>query len=72
MRTKEQLYHLIDCINPNDWNIVMQILERFAWTSDVPNEETMTAMMEADAIAHDPKVKGYENLSDLMEALDEE
>ena len=34
------------------------------------NEETATAMIEADAIAHDSEIKGYENLSDLMTALD--
>ncbi len=72
MSTKEKLYSLIDIINPNDFEIVLQILERFALTSDIPNAETVEAMLEADAIAHDPNVKGYTNMADLMEALNEE
>ena len=66
MSTKEKLYSLIDIINPNDLELVLQILERFALTAEIPNEET------ADRIARDPNVKGYTSISELMEALDEE
>ena len=72
MSTKEKLYSLIDIINPNDLELVLQILELFALTADIPNEETAEAMLEADRIARDPNVKGYTSISELMEALDEE
>ena len=72
MSTKEKLYSLIDIINPNDLELVLQILERFALTAEIPNEETAEAMLEADRIARDPNVKGYTSISGLMEALDEE
>lgn len=72
MSTKEKLYHLIDSLNPNDFEIVLQILERFAITPNVPNAETVEAMLEADAIARDPNAKGYTTMADLMEALNEE
>ncbi len=36
------------------------------------NKETIEAMIEAKQIAHDPDVKGYTNMKDLMEALDSE
>ena len=52
--------------------LVLQILERFALTAEIPNEETAEAMLEADRIARDPNVKGYTSISELMEALDEE
>lgn len=72
MSTKDKLYSLIDIINPNDLELVLQILERFALTAEIPNEETTEAMLEADRIARDPNVKGYTSISELMEALDEE
>lgn len=72
MSTKEKLYNLIDIINPNDFEIVLQILERFVLTSEIPNAETADAMLEADVIARDPNVKGYTSMSNLMEALNEE
>ncbi len=36
------------------------------------NKETLKAMAEAKRIAHDPDVKGYTNMRDLMSALDAE
>lgn len=72
MSTKDKLYSLIDIINPNDLELVLQILERFALTAEIPNKETAEAMLEADRIARDPNVKGYTSISELMEALDEE
>ena len=72
MSTKEKLYSLIDIINPNDLELVLQILERFALTAEIPNEETAEALLEAARIARDPNVKGYTSISELMEALDEE
>jgi DNA-damage-inducible protein J len=36
-----------------------------------PKEETLAAMREADAIARDPKVKGYGDPADLLADLKE-
>ena len=37
--------------------------------SRVPNFETVAAMKEADRIAYDPNVKGYNNLDELFKDL---
>jgi DNA-damage-inducible protein J len=37
--------------------------------SRVPNPETIAAMKEAELIAHDPKVKGYDSLDKLFKDL---
>ncbi len=34
-----------------------------------PNKETIAAMLEAERIARDPSVKGYNDLDELFEAL---
>ena len=36
------------------------------------NQETIDAMIEAKRISHDPNVKGYTSMSELMKALDED
>ncbi|MBQ8825367.1 MAG: hypothetical protein IJZ64_09120 [Ruminococcus sp.] len=72
MSTREKIYGLIDHINPSDFEIICRILERFVLTTELPNQETIDAMIESDIIARDPNVKGYTNISDLMEALEEE
>lgn len=72
MLAKEQLYGMIDVISPSDFDIVYQILKRFALSRDNPNEETVYAMLEADRIAYDPSVKGYSDMNSLREALDAE
>ncbi|WP_147635042.1 type II toxin-antitoxin system RelB/DinJ family antitoxin [Treponema pectinovorum] len=41
----------------------------FEISVDRPNRKTIKAMKEGDRIANDPKVKGYTNMHDLMEAL---
>ena len=35
-----------------------------------PNAETIEAMMEAERIARDPSVKGYRNVKELFDDLD--
>ena len=35
-----------------------------------PNKETIAAMLEAERIAKDPNVKGYNNLDELFAELD--
>ena len=72
MLSKEKLYGMIDVINPNDFDIIYQILKRFALSRDNPNEETVLAMLESDKIAHDPTVKGYSDMDALKEALNAE
>ena len=34
-----------------------------------PNRETIAAMLEAERIAHDPSVKGYDDLDELFAEL---
>lgn len=72
MLAKENLYGMIDVIDPNDFDIVYQILKRFALSKDNPNEETVRAMLESDRIAHDRTVSGFTSINALREALDAE
>lgn len=37
-----------------------------------PNQETVTAMLEAERIARDPSIKGYKNTDELFAVLDSE
>ncbi len=39
-------------------------------TEAVPNNETVSAMLEAERIAKDPAVKGYHNVDELFADLD--
>ncbi|MCD7732962.1 MAG: type II toxin-antitoxin system RelB/DinJ family antitoxin [Oscillospiraceae bacterium] len=36
---------------------------------DQPNKETISAMLEAERIAHDPSVKGYTDLDEMFAEL---
>lgn len=38
----------------------------FEISIDVPNAETIKAIEEADKISHDPTVKGYTNVEEMM------
>lgn len=39
---------------------------------EIPNKETIEAMLEAERIARDPNVKGYDNVEDLFRDLENE
>ena len=41
----------------------------FAIRTDRPNKETIAAMLEAENIAKDPKVKGYTDLDEMFADL---
>jgi DNA-damage-inducible protein J len=41
----------------------------FDITLNLPNKETIAAMLEAERIAKDPSVKGYNNLDELFAVL---
>ena len=43
----------------------------FPISLEVPNAETLAAMKEAIAIAHDPKAKGYDNVDEMLRELKE-
>ena len=43
----------------------------FKITEGRPNQETVAAMLEAERIAKDPSVKGYNNVDDLFADLNE-
>lgn len=42
----------------------------FRISTNVPNRETMAAMLEAERIAKDPSVKGFDNVDELFADLD--
>ena len=70
MSTREKIHSLIDLLSPEDMQVMYEVLKRFAVSEEVPNEETVNAMLEADEIAHDPNVKGYQSIEELAEALE--
>ncbi|MGN1403862.1 MAG: hypothetical protein ACI4XB_06035 [Ruminococcus sp.] len=72
MSTKERIHALIELIDPADLELFYPLLQRLAFPQEVPNDETIEALLESEAIAHDPNIKGYTNIKDLMEALEEE
>lgn len=72
MSTKERAVSLLDMLSPTDLEMAYQLLKRLVFSAEQPNQETIAAMLEADEIAHDPNVKGYTSITDLMEALDAE
>ena len=41
----------------------------FSISLDAPNQETIAALREAERIAKDPSVKGYDNLDELFADL---
>lgn len=41
----------------------------FDVTQPVPNAETIAAMEEADRISHDPNVKGYTDVDEMIKEL---
>ncbi len=70
MSTKEKVLDIVDILTPEDMEVVYEILKRFAIAKEIPNQETIEAMLEADRIAHDPNVKGYQSIEELAEALE--
>ena len=42
---------------------------QFSISLDAPNQETIAALREAERIAKDPSVKGYDNLDELFADL---
>jgi EAL domain-containing protein (putative c-di-GMP-specific phosphodiesterase class I) len=78
MSTKERLYNLIDVINPKDFDIVLQILERFAMTNEERNEDTIDDMNEETRAALDDIENGrnlsraFYSVEELMEDLNAE
>ena len=71
MSTKEKAIALLDLMTEEQLQGLLSFIRGF-YKNDVPNAETVEAMLEADEIARDPNVKGYTNMADLMEALNEE
>lgn len=69
MSTKEKILNIVDVLSPEDMEIIYPFLERFAMSKEIFNQETIEAMLEADRIAHDPNVKGYQSIEELAEAL---
>ncbi len=66
MSTREIAYNIIDCMSEEQLSAFVAL---FGNAADIPNEETLEAMREADRIAHDPNVKGYTDIDELMRDL---
>ena len=66
MSTREIAYNIIDCMSEEQLSAFVAL---FGNAADIPNEETLEAMREADGIAHDPNVKGYTDIDELMRDL---
>lgn len=69
MSTREIAYNIIDCMSEEQLSAFVALFGNAADVPDVPNEETLEAMREADRIAHDPNVKGYTDIDELMRDL---
>lgn len=70
----EQLYSELGMNLTTAFNIfVRQSLREggipFMITTETPNKETVSAMLEAERIARDPSAKGYTSMDDLIAEL---
>lgn len=72
MSTKEKVLDIVDILTPEDMEVVYEILKRFAIAKEIPNEETVEAMMEADRIAHDPNTKKYSSFGEFIKDMEQE
>ena len=66
MSTKEIAYNIIDNLSEEQLEAFVSL---FREAAEIPNAETEAAMLEADRIAHDPNVKGYTDIDEMMKDL---
>lgn len=66
MSTREYAYCLIDMLSEEQLETFIAFLRSI---TEIPNEETRQAMLEADRIAKDPSVKGYTDVDKMFEEL---
>lgn len=70
----EELFSALGMSLPTAINIFLRQALRtgsipFPLKADMPNEETVAALIEAEELAHDPSAKRYSNVEDLIEDL---
>ena len=71
----EELYEVLGMILSTAFNIFVRqsLRERgipFKITEGTPNQETVSAMLEAERIAKNPNVKGYRDVDEFFADLD--
>lgn len=66
MSTKELAYDIIDNLSEEQLSAFVSL---FGLTTEIPNEETKAAMLEADRIARDPSVKTFTDTDELFREL---
>lgn len=66
MSTREYAYSLIDMLSEEQLETFIAFLRSI---TDIPNEETQQAMLEADRIAKDPSVKDYTDVHKMFEEI---
>lgn len=77
-KTKQQAEELFNNLGLNLTSAINIYLKKAIAEQGVPfevkktnyNQETIKAMLEADKIAHDNTIKGYNNLDELFKELD--
>ena len=66
MSTREIAYNLIDMLSPEQLDAFISFLRSI---TEIPNEETRQAMLEAEKIAKDPNVKSYTDVHEMFEEI---
>ena len=75
MSTRERMHSLIDLLSPEDIEIIFPVLERLVseeQAEEVPNAETIEAMLETERIAYDPNTKKYSSFREFMKDMEQE
>ena len=66
MSTREYAYNLIDMLSEDQLDAFIAFLRSI---TEIPNEETQQAMLESERIAHDPTVKSYTDVHEMLEEI---
>ena len=66
MSTREYAYSLIDMLSEDQLDAFIAFLRSI---TEIPNEETQQAMLEAERIANNPNVKKYTDVDEMFEEL---
>ena len=70
-----EMEKIVDCARCNGMKVeefvkesILQVVN--GMNMEIPNAQTIAAIVEGEQIAHDPKVKGYSTMSDLIASLE--
>ena len=67
MSTKELAFNIVDLMNEEQLQCFVTLFQGVV--SDVPNEETISAMQEAEETLKDPNAQKFTSVDDLFEEL---